>query len=486
MRKSLPFILVGFVVLFVVLVQLYMPKTINWVPTFEKRDKNPYGDFILHDFLKDLFPGKTITVKDRTLYEELNYFDYTDNVSYDGDTPIDSAVIQNGDYTEEEQDSIMTRFQELDASLDNANTSVQELKEGTVDKAVQDEDDLKNAKMIPDLVSKPDSALRNYVIINGNFEPGETDVIALLGFVEEGNCAFIAAQSISGLLADTLNLKTNIGYYEEDFSTEDLKSGPKKDSIYLTLLNSRLVTKNKKYWYRDGTVSGYFSSVDTANTLILGKNSDGKANFIRISYGTGYFFLSATPLAYTNYNLILDNNAEYISASLSYLPVRDTYWDEYYKEFREKENNSLRFIENQPPLHWAYYIAFWSVFVYVLFESKRRQRVIPIIEPPKNTTVEFVSTIGRLYFQNGNHKDIASKKIHYFLEYIRTSFYLNTTDFDKEFIDKVSDRSGIDKTKVTQLFSLIHYLQRAEQVNQGELLELNKKLEEFRKESKVR
>ena len=451
--------------------------------TFEKKDKNPYGDFILHDFLKDIFPGKKVEVKDRTFYEVLDYYDYTQ------EDYTTTAIDTTGVYYD------TTAYNTTNENYNDTVNTVPDNSVGTVDtiskkdsELTVPDDELQNSKIIPDIKSQFDSSesgLKNYIVINSSFAPGESDVNALLKFVQDGNCVFIAAEEIAGKLADTLNVKTKIGYYEKNFSAQDLKSGPKKDSIHLTLLNTKLKTYEKKYWYRDGTVTGYFSSVDTANTLVLGKNSDNKINFIRVQYGAGVFLLSSVPLAFTNYNMMLADNADYIAASLSYMPVRDTYWDEYYKNFREADTNSLRFIESQPPLYWAYYLSLCAAFTYIVFESKRRQRVIPVLEPPRNSTVEFVSTIGRLYFQNGNHKDIAGKKIHYFLEYIRTNFYLSTKEFDKEFIEKVAERSGIDKTKVSQLFALIEHFQRANGASQADLLELNRRLEEFRKESNV-
>ncbi len=404
MKKALPFILVGVLALFVVLVQFYFPKPINWDPTFEKRDKNPYGDYLLYDFVKDIFPGKKIELNDRTLYEELDYYDYTqeDYTYADSVARQDSIDIETPFDEEYVSDSIAAETDSLTLLPETA-------------EAVKEEEELQNSAIIKDIPTQQDTALaeaKNYIIINSKFSPGDSDAEALLKFVSDGNNAFVSAEEMSGVFADSLKVKINNGYYEEGLSTEDLKSGPKKDSIYLVLLNTRLSTYEKKYWYRDGTVSSYFSSVDTANALVLGKNSQGNINFVRIRYGEGYFYLSATPLAFTNYNMMLADNAAYISACLSYLPVRDTYWDEYYKNYREADSNSLRFIESQPPLYWAYYLALWSAVVYIVFESKRRQRVIPIVEPPKNTTLEFVSTIGRLYFQNGNHKDIADKKIY--------------------------------------------------------------------------
>lgn len=471
MRRVFPFILLGILVLFVVLIQLYAPKKINWVQTFEKKDKNPYGDFILYDFMEELFPNKKIEVKNRTIYEVLDYYDYTSEDEYSHDSSvkvIDTVASENYD---SEKMAMDTTSAVID-SINNENKTI----EGA-DEALQ------NSRIIPDLHSQRDSSfsdLKNYVFINSSFSPGATDAKALFDFVQKGNSVFISAQEITGVLADSLKIKIEIDYYEQKFSKKDLESDPKKDSIYLTLLNENLTTHTKKYWYRDGTVTGYFSSFDTATTIVLGKNSKDQASFIRVQFGTGVFLISTTPLAFTNYNMLLEDNAEFISASLSYLPIRDTYWDEYYKNYRETDSDNLRFIKSQPPLFWAYYVALFSVIAYIVFEAKRRQRVIPIIEPPKNTTVEFVSTIGRLYFQNGNHKDIASKKIHYFLEYIRAKFYVTTNVFDKEFIDKITERSGIDKIKLTQLFALIQNFQKANSINQSDLMELNKRIEEFR------
>ena len=54
----------------------------------------------------------------------------------------------------------------------------------------------------------------------------------------------------------------------------------------------------------------------------------------------------------------------------------------------------------------------------MIFNAKRRQRVVPIINPLPNTTLDFTKTIGNLYYQEGNHQNIVDKKIIYFLEKI--------------------------------------------------------------------
>ena len=488
MKKGLPFILVGLLVLIMVLLQLYLPRTINWYETFEKGDKNPYGDFVLVEFLKDIFPEKKIETKKRTIYEVLGYSEFDEtSASYASDSivqeyPHETNYDSLGNLIEETEDYSLNDKPSDNASEEATTTETLDPADTTVAEELSEEEFANNV-LIKDVPMSVDSSLlKNYIIVNTSFEPGATDARALLDFVQKGNCAFIAAQVITGILADTLNLKIKIGAFEEGFSSEDLGAKANKDSLSLMLLNTNLKFHGKKYWYRNGSVTGYFASFDTLATTVLGENSSKQACFIKVKFGNGYFLISSTPLAYTNYNLLLADNSEYISSTLSYLPVLDTYWDEYYKNYNVKEgSNQLSFITRQPPLYWAYYIALFGGIVYILFEAKRRQRIIPIVKPPKNSTVEFVSTIGRLYFQNGSHVDIASKSIYYFLEHIRAKYYLNTTVFDQAFILKLSERSGFDKLKLEQLFSLIQQFQNAQTASQKDLMELNRRMSEFKK-----
>ena len=56
-------------------------------------------------------------------------------------------------------------------------------------------------------------------------------------------------------------------------------------------------------------------------------------------------------------------------------------------------------------------IALLSIILFIFFNAKRRQRIIPIIEPLVNSTVDFTKTIGNLYFQQNNNADLINKKI---------------------------------------------------------------------------
>jgi hypothetical protein len=85
--------------------------------------------------------------------------------------------------------------------------------------------------------------------------------------------------------------------------------------------------------------------------------------------------------------------------------------DEYYKpnKFRAAQT-PLRYILSVPAYRWAYYVAIFSILIYVVVYARRQQRIIPIIEPFKNLSLEFARTVGTLYYQQKDHRDLAEKK----------------------------------------------------------------------------
>ena len=120
----------------------------------------------------------------------------------------------------------------------------------------------------------------------------------------------------------------------------------------------------------------------------------------------------------------------------------------------------------------------------MIIGTKRKQRIIPVIEPLRNTTLDFVDIVGTLYYQTGNHKNIADKKITYFLEYIRNTFQIKTNLYDDVFIERISNLSGIERQKVHDLFYYFSEINFKQSITQLELLKLNRMIEEFQKESK--
>ncbi len=115
----------------------------------------------------------------------------------------------------------------------------------------------------------------------------------------------------------------------------------------------------------------------------------------------------------------------------------------------------------------------------MIFNAKRRQRIIPIKEPVKNTTVDFTKTIGNLYFQEKNHQNIAEKKIVFLLEKIRNEYYIDTFNLDETFINRLHQKSGKDKKIIENVVQLIKKIRNQSQTTEKELIIFNELLEKL-------
>jgi predicted nucleic acid-binding protein len=215
--------------------------------------------------------------------------------------------------------------------------------------------------------------------------------------------------------------------------------------------------------------------------------------------GKGRLYLHTAPRAFSNYFLLTADNSHYLENVLSYLRFepKNIYWDEYYKSHSiirgkktsgngkgpgdENQFSSFNVIKNNPPLLWAFWFAVIALLLYILVNIKRKQRMINEIKPNTNTTVTFTETVGRLYLQKKNNKNIAEKMITYFYEHIRNNYFLNTTQVNNDFMNTLSRKSGVSIESTQKLFSTIDAINADRNVNDLSLLKLNELIQKFYK-----
>lgn len=135
---------------------------------------------------------------------------------------------------------------------------------------------------------------------------------------------------------------------------------------------------------------------------------------------------------------------------------------------------------NTKEFKWAYYLVLFGALLYVVFEGKRKQRAIPVVMPLQNQTLAFTRTIADMYFEKGEQKSIIEHKIAYFLEYIRTHFYLNTLKQDDVFYQHLAMRSNHSKEEIIALFSYIDQLNASTEPTDDALKKLNSLIEKFK------
>tara|TARA_R110001583_G_scaffold137172_2_gene288860 strand:- start:1875 stop:3080 length:1206 start_codon:yes stop_codon:yes gene_type:complete len=308
-------------------------------------------------------------------------------------------------------------------------------------------------------------------IIIGNSDYLEDDSVdELLNFVDAGNTLFISDYYFSQKIHDTLNIDIDYIINEKDSTSyQSLK--------YLDI-EDIAIDRNEG--------DNYFASFDSINYTVLGYSKiDYKhVNFIEVPFGEGKIYLHLEPKAFTNYNLLKEDRYKYAEGIISYLPENDVYFDSYtkiqtgYDDNVEKESNLSWFLE-QLSFKWAWYTAIIFGILFIIFNAKRRQRIIKIIKPLQNTTVAFVKTISNLYFETQDHKNVIDKKITYFLEKIRTDYNLDTSALNDGFIQKLASKTGKKKDEVKKLIDFINWLRSKNEFFEENLIKLNRHIEAF-------
>jgi len=313
---------------------------------------------------------------------------------------------------------------------------------------------------------------RNVIAITTEFNPDPYDVDALLKFVAHGNDFFVSAVKFSRFFSDSLKFELSSSVIDTSFL---------KNSKEVLFLSNPELRNDSGYYFIKRMPLVYFSAFDTLNTLKLGENRNGKTNFICLKHGLGKIYIHTQPLAFTNFNLLY-GNTEYAAKALSYLPVRKTVWDNYYKPDRMVNTSPVRYILSQPSLQLAYYLLLLTLLLYMLVESKRRQRIIPVIKSPENRSLQFVKTVGSLYFGQRNNADLAQKMTIYFREFLRERYLLTSISGSKEYVALVAEKSGVSRELVKQVLDSIVYYEKAEKVTDYGLIEFKRRIDTFYKQ----
>ncbi|MBC7652528.1 MAG: hypothetical protein H7101_12345 [Deinococcales bacterium] len=285
-----------------------------------------------------------------------------------------------------------------------------------------------------------------YIAISPDITTDTLDVAAACKFVESGNYIFISAYNLSKKLRDTLGIKLA--------KTFTINS---EDTVSVNFVNPSLKSV-KNYTSSKLILNEYFDSIKRPDSIVvLGVTSKGKPNFIKVNCGNGAFFVHAAPLCFSNYFMLKDGNSAYTSKALSYIPstVSTIMWDEYYKLGRSGAKTPLRFFLNNSYLRWALWLSIIGLLLYVLFNIKRKQRIIPIIIPLHNATLDFIKTIAGVYFGQKDNSAIARKKLQYWQAFVRQHFYLQTNLLNDDFVQQLVKKSGVG---IGYIESIVHYI----------------------------
>ena len=320
-----------------------------------------------------------------------------------------------------------------------------------------------------------------YAVISRRILLNERDRDAILEYAAKGNQVFMSAEYIDEQLMKTLDLNVQYVTMNSLFQQQADTIGPMRHtSLSVRKFDSAKAALYGFFYY---PFEAHFLRPDESDAVILGRNDEGSPNYISVVHGNGRFFFHLNPEAFSNYYLLSNENKKYAEEVFSYLPSerKIVYWDDYYRIGRSP-NQAFSLFDvflNNPMLKGALLLFLFMLILYIAFASKRRQRAIPIKTVNSNASISFVETIGRLYLQKKDNQNIAHKMTTYFLEHIRSKYYLNTAHLNAEFFSSLARKSGVDEIEVKQFFQFIQQLQESGEVTDMDLLEYNNRMKQF-------
>lgn len=343
----------------------------------------------------------------------------------------------------------------------------------------------------------------NFVFIGEAMLLDTADVNTLLDFVATGNTAFISSVTIPDLLMDEVyfNPFCDTLYWEDYFSYYDTAL-----VINFTHPNLKEQEDFVFHYIQDFKIEDYYWQSFAPHTLcrsrnhpsIISQGTDTNVYMAKYLYGQGAFFLQSTPITFTNYYLTKEAGKRYTSKAFSHLKDGIVYWDNFSNVPAAIARNKnwanhnplmpregpLDYILSQPPLAWAWYLLLLLAMLYLLFRAKRRQRIIPVLERNRNTSLAFISTIGRLYYAKQNHRKIALQKMDSLQFFIRSKYRLNTIEKTTDFVDKLSAISEIEQSVIKKIFLIYTNIRSSTFVSDKTLIELHKLIHHFYKNCK--
>lgn len=318
----------------------------------------------------------------------------------------------------------------------------------------------------------------NYVVIGRELYLDSAETDFLMQFVRNGHNAFIYSRYFTGSLIDTLmQVEYEYDWYE-NISDERPLNALTDTSITLNLYAGKEVFEHPvactyvrdntplyRSWmhFRENIKGREFEEIE-----VLGYFNGYYANYVRIPYGKGYFYLHSTPLAFTNYHLLNEENFNYVNNSIAWMGDGAVLWDDYNRNFQwegagnasapgyEHDDGPLAFILSERSLRWAWFILLGIGLLYLLFGARRRQRPIKVVHGLSNTSVDFAETIGTMFRMEKDHRKLTRLKMRLFKAHIRERYKLRVPAEGEPlepYLERLSERSHVPLEELKNIFS---------------------------------
>lgn len=383
------------------LIEINIPKSFVWYPTYHTADRQPFGCYVFDSIMKQTMPGR-YKVSNKTFWQ-LNHAKQQTLHSY-------LVLAENPD-------------------LDSVDV----------------EQMLKLVRRGNKIMLVVEDQVRSYALVD------------MVGIDFESNYNHFNL----GTLQDSIKAKSTNLSADLEWTGKNSLFPERTFSVYSQMLNSSVTVDSSGLNPKVLLIRKSPIPQEQQDKMQKQVNTDTLA--LSVKYGTGEIIYCSSALLFTNYG-ILDNHCRplvlRLMSLLSDYPVIRT---QAYMDTPDQivaHYSPLRELLKRPPLRWALYLALFGILLFLCFTARRRQRIIPVITPPRNKSLEFVKLIGTLYYHKRQNTELVRKKCIYFAEVIRHQLNLDIMDTDNnEYIyERLARQTGIELAEIEKTIREVRFV----------------------------
>ncbi len=301
-----------------------------------------------------------------------------------------------------------------------------------------------------------------HLFVSASFAPDQRSLDRMMLSLRKGSTVFVSAAGFAKDVWDSVGFRLT-WVWASDSSRVHFMAPSSKQHTFLV---------------PGQALTCCFDSLASSAT-VLACNDDNQPVFVRFAIGEGSLYVCTLPTMFTNYALSDDTLREFSMEVLSKLPNRPPIWDEYYKPKHHDEGSMFRVLFRDSRLKSAYYIVLFTMIVFVALHMKRRERVIPLITPLANSTRDFVTTVGQLYYEHRDSTSMIRRMTQYFFEDLRSRYYIDSLSYNDESVQRVASKCGLPFSDVRELFQELQRESDNVFANDKDVMRMHKRIAEF-------
>ncbi len=332
-----------------------------------------------------------------------------------------------------------------------------------------------------DLIKLDTNKHYNFLFIENFLSPEYKELQTVNRFVEKGSNAYYSFNYLNEYVF-TQHFKGTPCYWDYSKNVYIWFSG--KSYAYNALFQAQNISKD---W------SFFVSKNIKDSNFIAHKFGFDLPVEIQLKDKKGSHFLHSIPELFKNYTVTRKNGYFHSISVLNHFPknkqivlltgfAKDPSKNKSTKKKKSnevKDDSLIQFILENPSTRLAFILSLGLLILYVIFRTKRREKVIPTKEKHQNMSLSFVDTLSSIYLSKRNPKGILSVMRTNFFARVSRHFYidLQRKEQAKLNVKLLAEKSNVPLAEIVEIYNDLMAHEKA--VSYAYLGMLNEKIRAF-------